>query len=199
MIVVDKAGNVTDVDDLSVVTQIPYVPHLAFDSFRTLQHVVRKNRQLKKKKLFSTQQMWLGSYFEKEVLEGFLPCLSLRWVSDEIGWGVFAEQDFKATDFIAEYSGIFRRRKKEDSTNAYCFECPFVRGEPSRYLIDAKSQGGISRYINHSDTPNVVSALATVSDLSHIVLCVREPIKKGTELRYDYGAEYWKKRKKCIT
>jgi hypothetical protein len=198
MKVVDREGSVREVSNLGEITQIPYIPHLAFDSFKTLRSVVRKNRALGKAKAFTTRQLWLGSYFQKEVLGEISPPVSLRYVSDDIGWGIFAEKEFQAMEFIAEYSGIFRRRRRNDSTNAYCFECPFIRGEESSYLIDAKFQGGISRYINHSDEPNLESALATVCGMPHIILYTTQRIEKGAELCYDYGTDYWKKRKKRV-
>jgi len=97
-------------------------------------------------------------------------------------------------DYIAEYAGLVRRKKRADSSNSYCFEMTILSGERTPYTIDACNQGGIARFINHSDTPNLTSALATVRDMSHVILYVTKFISKGDQLCYDYGADYWKKR-----
>jgi len=198
MKVVDRAGNEHDVADVGLITQVKYVPCLEFENFRLLMQVVQKSKKLRADKELNEQQLWLGSYFRNEVLNAVVPELSIRWVSDDMGWGVFAEKDLPNMTFVAEYSGMFRKKRKGDAANAYCFECPLVRGEDSPFVIDAEAQGGVSRYINHSDTPNVVSALATIHDVPHILLFTSEVVKQGTELKYDYGAAYWKRRKKHV-
>lgn len=139
----------------------------------------------------SQEAVWLGVYFRKEILSYLLPEVSVRWIDDRMGWGVFAERNFKAMEFIAEYTGIVRKRKRSDRTNAYCFEY-----FPDPYVIDAQDQGGLARYINHSDAPNLLSAPAWIDGVLHIVLYTKDPIPKNTQLCYDYGPDYWKHRKK---
>jgi SET domain-containing protein len=96
--------------------------------------------------------------------------------------------------FIAEYTGLLRKRSKADTKNAYCFEYVVAQGFDSGYTIDAQEQGSIARYINHSEKANLNSALATLEGLSHVILYAKEPIAKGTQLCYDYGPDYWSKR-----
>ncbi len=197
-ILVEKRAIQTHVllSELHAYTRAPYAPQLEFQSFAILRRVLRKTAAFHRKQALSKRQLWFGAYFQKEVLAAALPHVSLRWVSEEIGWGVFAERDFQPMEFLAEYSGLFRKREKGDEKNAYCFECPLIRGESSPYLIDAQEKGGISRYINHSDAPNVESALATVLGAPHILLITKVAVPKGAELRYDYGPDYWKRRKR---
>lgn len=161
---------------------------LEFSSARILRKVLKNKR-------CTREQSWLGSYFRKEVLSGHVPAVSVRWVDDDIGWGVFAERNFSKMEFIAEYSGLIRKRRRDDRKNAYCFEYPLVSGEWSPYLIDAENQGGLSRLINHSDKPNLTSALATVENVNHIILYTNQSISKGEQLCYNYGPDYWKHRK----
>src|SRR5579863_9980866 len=125
-------------------TNIPYVPSLEFVDFRTL----RKIRGKTKGTRLDREHRWLSAYFKKELLYGtsseaptaqtLPPSLSLRWIDDTIGWGVFAERDIQSLEFIAEYSGLVRKRTKRDCKNAYCFEYPIKVGKPSAYVIDAQ-------------------------------------------------------------
>jgi SET domain-containing protein len=137
------------------------------------------------------EETWLGAYFKKEILSATEPDLVIRWIDPIMGWGVFANRDFKKMEYIAEYTGIVKRRSwfRSNTKNSYCFE--YI----GPYNIDAQEQGGVSRYINHSFQPNLASAFASIANQGHIILYTKEPIKKNTQLCYDYGPDYWKNRK----
>jgi len=174
---------------------------LVFSDIPLYRKVVKKIAKLLKKGELTRQQLWLASYYRKEIQESFVPKVSIRWVSNVIGWGVFAEQNFQKGDFVAEYTGIVRKsRPRADRKNAYCFEYPLTPGIPSSYTIDAEKQSGIARFINHATTShqNLDCAIATLDGVNHIVLFAKEPIAKGTQLAYDYGPAYWSKREKPV-
>lgn len=172
-----------------------YIPQLDFADAYLFDKLQRKGQKLQKKGKLSTEQLWLGSFYRKEIELGQIPLLSLRWIDPILGWGVFAETPFKKRDFIAAYAGKVRRWRRSDQKNSYCFEYVPTQGIATPYTIDASLQGGIARFINHSDTPNLTTALATIEGISHVVIYAIRPIQKGEQLCYDYGPAYWSKRK----
>jgi hypothetical protein len=176
-----------DPRELHFYTGVPYIPCLEFDHI----DILRKSRRTSP---LSFDRNWLSAYFRHDLLCTTLPPVSLRWIDDQMGWGLFAEKDLSSMQFIAEYTGKIRRRSKEDHKNAYCFEYLLEPGEETPYLIDAEKQGGLSRYINHSATPNLHSAYIRLDGVGHIILYTASKVAKGEELRYDYGSDYWKKR-----
>jgi SET domain-containing protein len=176
-------------------TGVPYIPYLEFENFPLYRKILKKTARLHRKHSIGRDRLWLSAYFQKELLSNRFPPVSLRWVDDEMGWGVFAEKDFAVMEFIAEYSGIVRGRRKGDNQNSYCFEYLIMPEEPTDYLIDAETQGGISRYINHSGSPNLSSSMISCNGVSHIILYTNKSIQRGEQLFYDYGPDYWKKRK----
>ncbi len=173
-----------------------FCPYLQFEHQTLLQKIAKKMQSLHKEGEFSAEPLWLGSYFQKEFTDPNLPQVSIRWIDDEMGWGLFAEIAFQPMEFIAEYTGIVRQRRSADQTNAYCFEYLLAPGHDTSYVVDAQDQGGLARYINHSDHPNLASAQAVFDNISHIVLYTKTFVAKGEQLCYDYGADYWKYRKK---
>ena len=175
-------------------TGTTFLPTLCFDRQTTMARLLSQTAKLQKKGELSCEQLWLGSYFQKEILSASIPDVSIRWVDDQIGWGVFAERRFKEMEWIAEYTGILRKRKKEDEKNSYCFEYRLAPDVITNYSIDGRDHGGISRYINHNAAPNLTSALATVGGVTHVILYTNRPIQAGEQLCYDYGPDYWKKR-----
>ena len=128
----------------------------------------------------------------------FIPDVIIRYINPVLGWGVFAARDFRKMEFIAEYSGLVRKSRKSDKTNAYCFEYTLANGVKTPYTIDAQDKGGIGRMINHSVHANLQSSLATIDFLNHVVLITSRPIKKGEQLCYDYGPDYWSHREKSV-
>lgn len=192
-VIKDGVSQEVGLDDLHKITGAPYVPHLEFSSYSLLKKIL-KRKTLK----LPSQRLWLSAYFKREVLSGFFPPVSLRYINSKIGWGVFAEKDMPAMEFISEYSGKVRPRGRNDAKNSYCFEYLLELDVDTAYLIDAQDQGGISRYINHHPTPNLSSTFVLIDSVPHIILYTAKAILKGEQLCYDYGSDYWKKRPKPI-
>ena len=57
-------------------------------------------------------------------------------------------------------------------------------------MIDATS-GSLTRFINHSYTPNIKPMYAFFDDKYHLIFISLKPIQKGTQLAYNYGENYW--------
>ncbi len=193
---IEEEEKLLSIPEFEALTNFAFVPQLDFGDRKTLQRLAARTEQLHKRGEFTRHQLWLGSYYRKEIESLFLPDIIFRWIDPDIGWGVFAHRPFKKREFIGEYCGKVRKRRREDRKNAYCFEYAAAAGVPTPYIIDAQNQGGIARFINHSDTPNLLSTLATFDRISHIILLANEPIPKGAQLLYDYGPDYWSTRKR---
>jgi hypothetical protein len=180
--------------DFEKMFSISYIPYLSFQKFSYFSSCFRKTSRYDRKGLLDYEQRWLGVYFKKEILSAEIPLVSLSWINSVAGWGVFAERDFKQMDFIGEYVGVVRKKRKKDRTNSYCFEYAVAKGESTRFIIDAEKQGNITRFLNHSPKPNLSSTIAVVHRIPRVIFYARRPIKKGEQLYYDYGPDYWKRR-----
>ncbi|HSX10587.1 MAG TPA: SET domain-containing protein [Chlamydiales bacterium] len=194
MLLIEKEGCELTLHEFEKLTGAKWIPKLEFEDPPVLADIVKSASKLHKKGEMTLEQMWLGKYFQKEISNCFVPDVAIRWIDPMMGWGVFALRDFRDMQFIAEYTGQVRKRRKGDDKNAYCFEYVVAQGFRCPYTIDALDQGGLGRYINHSETPNLNSSLATFNNVSHVVLYAKGAIAKGTQLCYDYGPDYWSKR-----
>lgn len=190
----EKEGKQLSLEEFEKLTGARWIPQLDFEDFHIFSDIAKDALKLHKKGEMTLEQLWLGRYYKKEISSCFMPDVAIRWIDPILGWGVFALRDFKKMQFIAEYTGKVRKRKKSDVKNAYCFEYLVVQGIHSPYTIDAMDQGALARYLNHSATPNLNSSLATFDNVSHVILYAKEPIAKGSQLCYDYGPDYWSKR-----
>lgn len=157
--------------------------------------IIQKTNKLQKQGRLSCDQIWRGVYFKKEILFPQSSDTEVRFVNEKIGWGVFARRPFSMNEFIAEYTGVVRKRRWSDCKNSYCFEYRIALDIATPFVIDAERQGGVARFINHSQEGNLEPHLATVEGLTHIILVASRGIQKGEQLSYDYGSDYWAKRK----
>lgn len=194
----EKDSKVLSIEEFERLTGAKWIEKLEFESEKIFKDIVKTSQKLYNKGEMSLEQRWLGKYFKNEILAPFKPDVAIRFIDPILGWGVFTMRPFKKMEFIAEYTGKVRKRTKADEKNAYCFEYAVVNGYRTGYNIDGMEQGGLSRYINHSSTPNLNSSLATIEDVAHVVLYTKEPIAKGEQLCYDYGPNYWSRRTKPI-
>lgn len=123
--------------------------------------------------------------------------VSIRWICPDMGYGVFTNGFLKKWQFVGEYTGVVRRRRLIfPNLNDYCFMYPREWISPKLFTIDSEREGNFTRFINHSDTPNLESVAVFKGGVFHIVFRTTEDILPGKELVYDYGPVYWRKRKK---
>lgn len=103
------------------------------------------------------------------------------------GWGVFATQQINKNKRIIHYSGekidnkesLRREAKYIRQGHIWCFKLT------SRTVIDGHVGGNISRFINHSCSPNCYVQIIDG------VIWVRaaKTIRKGEELTYHYNTD----------
>ena len=116
------------------------------------------------------------------------PDLAICHIDDFFGAGVFAKEPISAHTYICPYLGTVRKRCSTDTENDYIFDYPLD------CVIDAKEKGGISRYLNHSPTPNLTAHWMVIEDLYHIFFYSNQPIQSGQQLTFDYGPKFWTKK-----
>ncbi|XP_074309121.1 histone-lysine N-methyltransferase SUVR5-like isoform X2 [Silene latifolia] len=122
------------------------------------------------------------------------------------GWAVRASGKILRGTFVCELIGEVlslveanrrRERYRKEScdyifdTGAHMKNMSMLLGEQSEYVIDATRYGNISRFINHSCSPNLEAHMVLVESmdfqLAHIGLYAKQDIEAGEELSYDYG------------
>ncbi|CAN1240327.1 Histone-lysine N-methyltransferase ASHH1, partial [Linum grandiflorum] len=111
------------------------------------------------------------------------------------GWGLLADENIKAGQFIIEYCGevisckVARRR-------SYYYES---EGQQDAYIIslnasesiDATRKGSHARFINHSCQPNCETRKWNVLGEIRVGIFAKQDISIGTELSYDYNFEWY--------
>ncbi|MBN1914559.1 MAG: SET domain-containing protein-lysine N-methyltransferase [Parachlamydiales bacterium] len=178
---------------------IKYVPYLIFEEYEYFQKIYGKCQRALKKTMIDASQKWYGMYYEKELMNGDRPDVLIQWIDPVVRFGLFANEDLEPDTYVGEYGGMIRKRTRSViNKNDYCFEYLIGNEETTPFTIDARQIGNHTRFINHSDQPNLTPVAVFSQGYMHVVLRANRYIQKGTELTYNYGPNYWKKREKPI-
>lgn len=98
------------------------------------------------------------------------------------GKGLFAFEDIPKGSCLIEYKGrTISNEEAYTSRSRYLFEIN------SRKTIDGKPKWNKAGYINHSCGPNAEPEIRN----ARIFIMAIKNIKKGDEITYDYGKEYF--------
>ncbi|MCL7050917.1 hypothetical protein MKW94_000167 [Papaver nudicaule] len=126
--------------------------------------------------------------------------------TEKKGWALRAGEAIPRGTFVCEYIGEVlndqdarKRYHKESCSYLYHISShidsmsELVEGGTVSHVIDATRYGNVSRFINHSCSPNLITYQVLVdnmdSQLAHIGLYASRDIDKNEELAYDYRRE----------
>ncbi len=184
-----------EVDEFRLATGVEYLPHLEFQDEKTFLRIREQCAHASKSGYIDSKRKWLGALYAEQIRCHYVADVSIRWIDETLEYGLFAEEDIRAWDFIGEYTGVVRRHypilgKMSD----YCFLYPTSRYFFGKYLIDGEDRGNEIRYANHSDDLNCEATGIFSDDMFHMILRAIRDIPAHTQITYDYGARYWKSR-----
>ncbi len=186
-----------DIERFEQLFEINYLPRLNFTDWRVEQWMRKQCARAYKKGKIGHLACWLGNLHAKEIEAAHIPDITVRWMGDKIGYGVFTNRPLKKWKFIGEYSGNLRRRNLIfPNVNDYCFMYPREWIAFKAFTIDSVKQGNFTRFINHRDEPNLESVAVFHDGIFRIIFRTIKDIKENEELTYDYGGIYWNRRKK---
>ncbi|HEX2583119.1 MAG TPA: SET domain-containing protein-lysine N-methyltransferase [Chlamydiales bacterium] len=165
--------------------------------FRFLAHNVFESREEVLAKGLASQPseeaVKLGTQFIELIKAAYIPDVSVRWVGENVGYGLFAEEVIETGNYVGEYTGQVREndiRRYLEPLNNYCYEYPVVDSVGRSFVIDA-NQGNLTRFINHSFTPNLRPVHVYYAGFYHLIFLAVQKIEIGTQLLFNYGKNYW--------
>jgi len=122
----------------------------------------------------------------------FTKRVAIRHISKEVGHGVFAKQYIPPYSVLNSYGGILMPDKLVDPDN----DSTFMFTEFPKFSIDGVRAGNWCRFMNHSgegDKKTNVVAWEHYSEWGPRIVFTasHRGIKKGAQLLYSYGEDYW--------
>jgi SET domain-containing protein len=162
---------------------------LAHNAFESKEEVLAKGLASQP----SEEAVALGKQFIDRIKAAYIPDVSIRWVDENVGYGLFAEEIIETGSYVGEYTGQVREndiRRYLEPLNNYCYEYPVVDSLGRSFVIDA-IQGNLTRFINHSFTPNLRPVHVYYDGFYHLIFLAIQKIELGTQLLFNYGQNYW--------
>ncbi len=173
---------------------VEYLDRLEFESIDILNKVAKKCQKRLEDKDYYAMNRWTRALYEKEVPKRENQRVAIKWINPFLNYGIFAATDIPELTYIGEYTGVVKKRdRRKNRYNNYAFR--YVTGpKETPYMIDAQKKGNFTRFINHSDEPNLTSRWIISGGVTHIIFFSHQFIPKDTQLTYDYGEYYWRSR-----
>lgn len=198
--VTSPEGNTTSIQapqDFERILNVRFLPQLECADAKIRKKIEARHKRALAKEWITPRQKWLGHYHAKGI-RGELPIdLTIAWIDATIGYGVFTNRAIPTGSFVGEYTGLLRKRRFWGRwKNLYCFDYTIGERKSTSLVIDCQDSGNHTRFINHSDHPNLELVSVYCDERIHVILYAKTSIQAGTQLCYDYGTEYWEKRGK---
>lgn len=126
--------------------------------------------------------------YKKEIEAGTSAATEIR-PSSVHGYGLFAAEELKESDWIGQYTGEQRRALPFSRQTDYAWSIP----APTlpRLEINARRCGNELRFVNHSFDPNAVADHLLYNGRWIIIFYAARTIRKNEEIFVDYGEAYW--------
>ena len=165
---------------------------LHFKSEKEKRQIQKEGLLLERKGLLKPKAIELGQKFRNKIESGVLPKVFIRFINENIGHGAFLEERLKKGEFAGEYTGLVRENEHTyfAPLNNYLMEYPVNDRLGRSFVVDA-THGNICRFYNHSTKPNLQIQYAYLDGFYHVILLTLRSVKKGEQLTYDYGSNYW--------
>ncbi len=186
-------GKTYSIPELESRLSFKYVSLNSFESPEEQQEIRERGLKKWKEGGVSVESQELGIRFMQEIEAAYIPDVSIRYLDESLGHGLFLEETIEAGSYVGEYTGIVRKndlRRYFAPINNYCYEYPVADDLGKSHVIDATS-GSLTRFINHSFDPNLRPVHVFYEGFYHLIFLAIRRIEKGTQLCYNYGQNYW--------
>jgi len=175
---------------------ISWCSHLLFPSYRSLVAAVRRFPLLMRVRWLFPECYQLEEEDCKALMEGAVADVTIVWVDERWGFGLVSNRDLQEGDWVGAYTGMVRPIPLwHPDPNGYCLRYPTWWIEMRTYVIDSQKYGNATRFVNHSENPNLAFSCLVYKRLLHFVLRAARFIPRGTMLTMDYGSDYWRRRR----
>ncbi|KAH0649936.1 hypothetical protein KY284_029848 [Solanum tuberosum] len=111
------------------------------------------------------------------------------------GWGLLADENIKAGQFIIEYCGEVisseAAKKRSHVYEAHEVKDTYMISLDTNYVIDSTRKGNFARFLNHSCRPNCETRKWTVLGETRLGIFAMKNISVGMELTINYYFEWY--------
>ncbi|MDE3055129.1 MAG: SET domain-containing protein-lysine N-methyltransferase [Verrucomicrobiota bacterium] len=170
-----------------------YISQPLFASEELFSQVKELTERAKMKDIIPPERIWMGIYFDREICRSIHPEVSIRFIDNQLGFGVFAEERIPSCAFVGEYTGLlipWKKKSLHDKFHAIRYTIWGIKRK--KFLLDGERVGNFTRCINHSTTPNLCLQSVYWKGIPRFIFLALKEIAQGEQLTFDYGTLFWK-------
>ena len=182
-------GQIYTVSELEKLINFTYLDQNSFESLKDQEMLREKGLTQLANNEIDLQIIALGKNYIDKIRNAYIPNVSINFINDRVGYGLFTQEDIPKGSYVGEYTGIVRKNNYHDF-NDYLYKYPVLDNIKRNYVIDASS-GSLTRFINHSFHPNLQPIHIFYDGFYHLIFIATKQIKKGTQFTFNYGKSYW--------
>lgn len=183
----------SDPDKQETIAHLEYLSHPIFENYEVMKDVLIRTQKAKLDDEIPTEKVWMGIYYDAEIRKQLNPSVTIRYIDKEVGFGAFAAQRIPSCAFVGEYTGVVEERKPcHLKDKYYCIRYPAWQMGKRKFVIDGEKKGNFTRFINHSNQPNLSLQSVFWKGMSRMIFIAISEISEGSQLTFDYGDIFWK-------
>lgn len=181
-----------------ITTPIRYVPSLVVDpkveeaykkAWKKFQKETEPCGSLLRRKRFDR---FLRQIEEQQDDALFCTKVEIRYINDQVGFGVFAKEKIAPATILTHYAGILKLDEAISTSN----DSTFTFSDFPLFAIDGQKAGNWARFMNHSPEKHKSTNVVAWEHYSQwgpriVFTACRRGIQKGEQLLYSYGDSYW--------
>jgi len=192
----DKKPAMISMRDLEIHFGIIYRSHLTFLNDAMYMKAIANCPYILRFDWLAVENYALAEEFKDQLSKGMIADVYIKWIDDIMGYGLFANADLPAGTFVGEYTGVLRQLSRQHRDhNDYCLHYPTRFWSWNYMAIDALHEGNVTRFINHSDDPNLDPKCLVVGRVLHLVFITKKFVPRDSQLTFNYGPDFWSKTK----
>ncbi|MCH9631303.1 MAG: hypothetical protein S4CHLAM37_13250 [Chlamydiia bacterium] len=176
-----------EIADLESTHKFTFAKHLVFETDTFKSRVIEKSASDNKDPI----SLELGKKYDSKLALGYIPHCEVKYVSEDVGYGLFTLSPIYKGSFVGEYTGLICDGNCYYKMKNYLFKYPVKNEAGNDLSIDAEPYGNHTRFMNHSFSPNLEHHYAFHNGLYHLIFVANRDIKKGEQLTFNYGHGYW--------
>ena len=144
---------------------------------------------------WTINQEFVQKYYH-DIMHYRLAPMYVRWISSDMGYGVFANRDIAKDEFLGVCAGEVRSMLDENrkliQNYTYIWEFPFQTCDGARFCVDGRRFGNEIRFINHNDRdPNAKHIYVLIDGFVYTCYVAMQNIAKDSEITSSYGDGPW--------
>jgi hypothetical protein len=110
-------------EELETHLKFTYLPQIAFETPADKEEIRERGIEQWRNNKVSAESQELGNRFIREIESTSIPDVSIRWLEEILGYGLFLEETLESGSYAGEYTGIVRKndlRRYFEPLNNYC-------------------------------------------------------------------------------